>query len=116
LPCHFGRGALCCDVFIPMPIGTAIRDDEGKKRSESVKVRLVNVHLDSLAINNSLRSRQVEIVAGYLRAAGRGVVAGDFNPVKLEDVDLTAKNGLVDCWMELRPGAEGFTWGFLNEA
>jgi hypothetical protein len=106
-----GKDALCCDVFVPISVGTgtAVRTGGGQKGPERVRVRLVNVHLDSLATNNSLRLRQVVILAAYLRAAGRGIVAGDFNAVGVEDADLPAKKGLVDCWAYLRSEEPGFT-------
>lgn len=37
-------------------------------------------------------------MASALRDAGRGLVAGDFNPVLPEDQTLVADNGLVDAW------------------
>ncbi|GLA07042.1 hypothetical protein AnigIFM60653_007992 [Aspergillus niger] len=95
-PSKFERDALCCDVFMP-PFAT--------------RVRLVNVHLDSLALQPSRRPRQLAIVANSLRCAGHGFVAGDFNPVLLEDDSLVAANGLVDVWNELHPDEPGFTWG-----
>ncbi|KAK3897273.1 hypothetical protein C8A05DRAFT_39185, partial [Staphylotrichum tortipilum] len=95
-PTRFGRDALCCDVFVG-------RGD--------VRVRLVNVHLDSLPIQPSLRPGQVAAAAGLLRSAERGVVAGDFNPVLPSDGGLLRENGLVDAWEELKNEEEGFTWG-----
>ena len=94
-PSRFARDALCCDIFI-RPLNT--------------RVRLVNVHLDSLPIQPSLRTRQLAIVANMLHAAGRGVVAGDFNPVLPGDDELVQANRLADVWTELQ-GTEGFTWG-----
>ena len=46
-----------------------------------------------------------------LRAAGRGLVAGDFNPVLPSDETLLRDSRLVDAWAELRPDEPGFTWG-----
>lgn len=97
-PTRFDRDALCCDVFL-RPAGVPVR------------LRPINVHLDSLPIRPSLRPRQLAIVAGMLHSAGRGVVAGDFNPVLLEDDALVAENRLVDAWSELYPGENGYTWG-----
>jgi hypothetical protein len=54
LPSWFGRDALCCDIFVHIPVATAVGTRE-KERSKRIK--LVNVHLDSLATNNSLRPR-----------------------------------------------------------
>lgn len=99
-PCRFGRDALCCDVFAPSVSGES-----------SVRLRLVNVHLDSLPIQPILRPQQVSIAAALLRSAGRGVVAGDFNSVLPSDETLVQDNGLVDSWVAIRPGEPGFTWG-----
>ncbi|RAK87424.1 endonuclease/exonuclease/phosphatase family protein [Aspergillus costaricaensis CBS 115574] len=95
-PSKFDRDALCCDIFMPQ---------------SATRVRLVNVHLDSLAFQPSCRPRQLAIVASSLRCAGHGFVAGDFNPVLPEDDSLVATNGLVDVWNELHPDEPGFTWG-----
>lgn len=101
-PSRFGRDALCCDIFASLAPG---------KPDEAARIRLVNVHLDSLPIQPSLRPQQVAMVAALLRSACRGVVAGDFNPVLPADDTLIQNNGLVDAWAELRPGDPGFTWG-----
>lgn len=99
-PSHFQRDALCCDIFAPSaPDGPRVR------------LRLVNVHLDSLAIQPSFRPQQVSIAASLLHSAGRGVVAGDFNPVLPSDNTLVQDNGLMDAWLELHPQDPGFTWG-----
>ncbi|KAL2146530.1 hypothetical protein VTI28DRAFT_3711 [Corynascus sepedonium] len=99
-PSRFGRDALCCDVFVP-----------SSASKPGSRLRLINVHLDSLPIQPSLRTRQLSIVAALLRSAGRGVVAGDFNPVLPADGSLVSDNGLVDAWAELHPDDPGFTWG-----
>jgi tyrosyl-DNA phosphodiesterase 2 len=99
-PSRFKRDALCCDVFAPTTPGRS-----------GVRLRLVNVHLDSLPVQPSLRPQQVYIVAALLRSAGRGVVAGDFNPVLPADDTLIQDNGLVDAWVELHQVDPGFTWG-----
>jgi len=71
----------------------------------------VNVHLDSLPIKPSQRPRQVSIVSSFLRTAGHGLVAGDFNPVLDEDAFLLEHNGLMDVWTSLHPDDPGYTWG-----
>lgn len=101
-PSRFQRDALCCDIFAY----SAVFDSPRPHR-----LRLVNVHLDSLPIQPSLRPRQVSIVAGLLRSAGRGIIAGDFNPVLPSDNALLQENGLTDAWVELRPGEPGITCG-----
>ena len=45
-PSRFERDALCCDVFVPLAPG---------RPDEAARIRLVNVHLDSLPIQPSLR-------------------------------------------------------------
>lgn len=97
-PSRFERDALCCDLLI-------------HSQAQFSRIRLINIHLDSLAINPSLRPLQLSIVASYLRAAGQGLAAGDFNPVLPEDDTLVNANGLVDAWTEVRPDEAGFTWG-----
>lgn len=97
-PSRFQRDALCCDILW----------------DRTTRIRLVNVHLDSLPIQPNLRPQQVSIAADLLRAAGgggRGLIAGDWNPVTEGDASLVRENGLVDAWEHLRPGEDGFTWG-----
>ncbi|KAK2598729.1 hypothetical protein N8I77_012119 [Diaporthe amygdali] len=95
-PTRFKRDALCCDVFY-----------------HNTRIRLVNVHLDSLPIQPNQRPRQVEITASLIKHAGVdcGLVAGDFNPVSEEDASLVSENGLVDVWEMINPAEDGFTWG-----
>jgi hypothetical protein len=70
LPSNFGRDALCCDLVF----NSSSQRSSGRS---SLRVRLINVHLDSLPINPSLRPHQIFIGASYLSAAGRGIIAGD---------------------------------------
>ncbi|RAL08236.1 endonuclease/exonuclease/phosphatase family protein [Aspergillus homomorphus CBS 101889] len=102
-PSHFARDALCCDIFVP--------SRSEAEASCATRVRLVNVHLDSLPIKPSHRPRQISIVSSLLRAAGRGLVAGDFNPLLDEDIELLEFNGLTDAWTSLHPQEPGYTWG-----
>ncbi|MEC4630311.1 hypothetical protein VSS86_21535, partial [Bacillus safensis] len=51
------------------------------------------------------------IVTKYLRTAGHGLVAGDFNPVLPDDDKLVCANNLLDVWCEMHPSEAGFTWG-----
>lgn len=96
---RFQRDALCCDV----KVGNGA-------------LRLVNVHLDSLAYTPSLRPGQLSLAAGMLKKVQCGLVAGDFNPVLPEDGTLVEENELVDAWKELRPDEEGYTWGVDGKA
>ena len=103
-PSHFSRDALCCDIFVPSPTAPT-----------PTRIRLVNVHLDSLPIKPSHRPKQIATVASLLHTLGQGLVAGDFNPVLDEDNGLLEQNGLVDAWVSLRPEEPGYTWGLDGE-
>ncbi|KAG9187212.1 tyrosyl-DNA phosphodiesterase 2 [Alternaria panax] len=105
---RFGRDALCCDVIL----NSSSKHTSGRS---PLPIRLINVHLDSLPINPSLRPHQLPIGASYLSAAGCGVVAGDFNPVLPEDDDLVRTNNLVNTWAHLHPNEPGHTWGVYGE-
>lgn len=100
-PSRFGRDALCCDILASLPDPTL----------DAIRVRLVNVHLDSLPIKPSHRPRQISSVASLIRSAGCGLVAGDFNPVLPEDSTLVEDHGLADAWKQLHSQDSGFTWG-----
>lgn len=110
LPSRFGRDALCCDILVSASDATDSTSNTGMAR-----IRLANVHLDSLPIQPSQRPRQAAIVASILRSAGSGIIAGDFNPVLEEDGALISDNGLTDAWAELHPDEPGFTWGIDGE-
>ncbi|KAL4779754.1 hypothetical protein BJX76DRAFT_339870 [Aspergillus varians] len=100
-PNRFERDALCYDILL---------SSHGPAKFPR-RVRLTNVHLDSLPISPSLHPRQLSIITSYLRATGHGLVAGDFNPVLPDDDSLVRTNGLLDVWSELHPSEAGFTWG-----
>ncbi|CAA9963793.1 Endonuclease/Exonuclease/phosphatase family protein [Pyrenophora teres f. maculata] len=108
LPSRFGRDALCCDLIL----NSSNKHTSGRS---SLRIRLINVHLDSLPINPSLRPYQLFISASYLSAVGRGIIAGDFNPVLPEDDDLVRTNDLIDAWAHLHPNNPGYTWGVYGE-
>ena len=112
-PSRYARDALCCDVFLPPSSPTS--PISSPLVATKTRVRFVNVHLDSLPINPSYRPRQLAIVTSLLRTAGRGLVAGDFNPVLPEDANLLSGNRLVDVWPELHPDQSGFTWGINGD-
>jgi tyrosyl-DNA phosphodiesterase 2 len=115
LPSRFGRDALCCDVLVNSSSSskhTSVIPNNNSNNDNArclIRIRLVNVHLDSLPINPSLRPRQLAICAELLRAAGRGIVAGDFNPVLPDDEELVRASGLVDAWALVHPGDPGHT-------
>ncbi|KAH7157879.1 Endonuclease/exonuclease/phosphatase [Dactylonectria estremocensis] len=101
---RFGRDALCCDVLVP-----------SSSSHQTTPIRLVNVHLDSLPIQPSRRPEQLSTIASILRCAGRGLVAGDFNPVLPQDATLVEDNQLIDAWIKLHGQESGFTWGVDGE-
>ncbi|KAG6006037.1 hypothetical protein E4U54_000246 [Claviceps lovelessii] len=108
-PSRFGRDALCCDVFVASTTGQS-------SVSGQARVRLINVQLDSLPTKPSKRPQHIATVASLLRSAGRGVAAGDFNPVLPEDGTLVADNHLVDAWLHWMDKDPGFTWGIDGQA
>lgn len=124
-PSRYERDALCCDVFLPSSSSSSSPPSSSSSSptsqppppppaapsSTTTRVRLINVHLDSLPIQPSYRPQQLSIATSMLPAAGRGLVAGDFNPVLPSDETLLRDSRLVDAWAELRPDEPGFTWG-----
>lgn len=101
-PSRFGRDALCNDIFVSSSTDNS---------SQISRLRLINVHLNSLALEPSRRPKQLSITAEMLRETRKGLIAGDFNPVLPEDKTLVADNGLVDAWVKLHDSEPGFTWG-----
>lgn len=96
LPSRYDRDLLTADIRLP-----------------SGTLRVVNVHLDSLAHDPSFRPPQVALAAASIKAAGSGVIAGDWNPVLPLDDALCADNGITDEWVALKGTAEpGFTWNW----
>jgi tyrosyl-DNA phosphodiesterase 2 len=108
LPSRFGRDALCCDLIF----NSSSKHTSGRS---SLRIRLINFHLDSLPINPSLRPHQLSICTSYLSAAGRGIIAGDFNPLFPEDDDHIRTNGLTDAWVHIHSKNPGHTWGVHGE-
>ncbi|KAL1404914.1 hypothetical protein Q8F55_008526 [Vanrija albida] len=95
LPSRYARDLLTADVLLPT--GT---------------LRIVNVHLDSLAHDPSFRPPQVALATASIKAAGAGVIAGDWNPVLPLDDSLCADNGITDEWVALKGADDGFTWNW----
>ncbi|KAK0767236.1 hypothetical protein N5P37_000970 [Trichoderma harzianum] len=88
-------------------------------------LRLINVHLDSLASTLHYRKEQMRIVGNILcptddqKENGQrslGLIAGDFNAISQDDQELVARNGLVDAWVRLYGNntakSGGWTWGY----
>lgn len=88
------RDALCCDILVPCA--------HSQKVTDSIHMRLINVHLDSLATISFKRPIQLPLIAAMLKDAGHGFVAGDFNAAMPQDTTLVDDNGLADAWLKLR--------------
>ncbi|KAK0238555.1 Endonuclease/exonuclease/phosphatase, partial [Armillaria nabsnona] len=97
---HMNRDALCCDIHLYSP-----------SHSPSKLFRVINVHLDSLAINHPFRPTQLTICGDYLRAAGSGIIMGDFNAITPADQSLIDELGLLDAWKVAVSNEGGETWG-----
>ncbi|KAJ0160234.1 hypothetical protein CTA2_8327 [Colletotrichum tanaceti] len=113
-PSMMRRDALCGDIFVP----TTRADASSTATPRYVRVGLVNVHLESrnLPESASYRAGQLSVAASMLRRTGRGLVAGDFNPVDARDESVVEDNGLRDAWTELRGAEAGCTWGVDGRA
>ncbi|KAI1814561.1 endonuclease/exonuclease/phosphatase family protein [Poronia punctata] len=109
------RDGLFVDVIVPV---------QGKEKGKVV--RLVNAHLESLAIDPPFRPAQMELIARFMKDGnGNGdgdgdvegaaaVVAGDFNAIQPFDRTLHVENGLRDAFLDLggkEDCEEGYTWG-----
>ncbi|KAJ7229981.1 Endonuclease/exonuclease/phosphatase [Mycena pura] len=99
----YRRDALSVDVLTASP-------------TQGTFLRLVNVHLDSLADAWRNRARQMDLLTDYLREPGcaHGIIAGDFNAVVPQDETLVDQSrGLLDAWEELHGAArpDGHTSG-----
>ncbi|KAG7451678.1 uncharacterized protein BT62DRAFT_442136 [Guyanagaster necrorhizus] len=79
-----------------------------------VKVRLANVHLESLSSGAGARVIQLNITAERLRDVGVdfGIVGGDMNAISNSDKVLPESCGLVDSWKGAEYDESGFTWGY----
>ncbi|CAA7269222.1 unnamed protein product [Cyclocybe aegerita] len=103
-----GREALFVDLVVPtVARATNLTDPPGGKQgtqSEVPKViRIANVHLESLrGPSDAARIRQLASVAAFLSApkVHAGLVGGDMNPIAPSDINLPARLGLRDAWIE----------------
>ncbi|KIP05834.1 hypothetical protein PHLGIDRAFT_517224 [Phlebiopsis gigantea 11061_1 CR5-6] len=110
------RHALAVDVRLGVP--TAASESDADSDSDSAlgperTLRIVNVHLESLARGTPLRPVQLLAAAKMLLdpAVHAGVVAGDMNAIAPDDWDLPAYVGLEDAWAGEDDG-RGTTWGY----
>ncbi|TQN64013.1 hypothetical protein CSHISOI_11407 [Colletotrichum shisoi] len=112
-PSAMRRDALCGDIFVP-----AKRAANSSSQPPYIRVRLVNVHLESKSLPEcaSYRAGQLSAAASMLHETVHGLVAGDFNPVDPRDETVIEDNGLQDAWTKLRGGEAGWTWGVDGRA
>ena len=108
------RHALLVDVRLGVPAADSDADSDsdagvGPERT----LRIVNVHLESLAQGTPFRPGQLLAAAHTLASpeVHAGVVAGDMNAIAPEDWDLPAYVGLEDAWVGDDDGRET-TWGY----
>ncbi|KAB5578842.1 hypothetical protein GE09DRAFT_1091234 [Coniochaeta sp. 2T2.1] len=104
-PSNLGTTALACDISVP-----SFGDPAGRL----VRIRLINVLLEPLEFVD-YRRWQLAVASSFLRQAGHGLMAGDFNAIQPEDSQLVETCGLVDAWIATHPGEEGFTWGRVGD-
>ncbi|KAH8887237.1 hypothetical protein GQ53DRAFT_656584 [Thozetella sp. PMI_491] len=111
-PSQYGRDALCIDVSLPLPKSRSILPIQQQSWQ---CLRLINLHLGSLASILHYRKEQMRIV-GSILCRSVGPIDGDCNAISQDDQELIARNGLVDKWVHLygnntaRSG--GWTWGY----
>ncbi|KAK0498728.1 Endonuclease/exonuclease/phosphatase [Armillaria luteobubalina] len=79
-----------------------------------VKVRLANVHLESLPSGAKARAVQLNLTAERLHDVGVdfGIVGGDMNAISHSDHALPEACGLVDTWKGANNDKSGLTWGY----
>ncbi len=124
-PSQYGRDALCTDVSLPLPKSGPLLPEQQQTWQ---RLRLLNLHLDSLASTLHYRKEQMSIVGRILRRGNDeredgqrsiGLMAGDCNAISQEDQELIPKNGLIDAWSQLHGNdtakSEGWTWRDGNE-
>ena len=70
-------------------------------------LRVINVHLESLALQPPLRPAQLAHCTNHVNEADAGFIAGDFNAIEYFDDELAEKNGLIDAWAALHPAESG---------
>ncbi|KAJ7592428.1 Endonuclease/exonuclease/phosphatase [Mycena floridula] len=101
-----GRNAIIVDLAV----------DSGSSRGNSSKrrIRIANVHLESLPDGSKNRVSQLKSTSQVLKAPeiALGLVAGDMNAIGDSDVKLPESFGLTDAWTGDEDAEVGFTWGW----
>ncbi|KAJ6531804.1 Endonuclease/exonuclease/phosphatase [Mycena capillaripes] len=74
-----------------------------------VILRIINTHLESLPVGNSIRPQQLKLLSKFLKGPGvrGGIIGGDMNPIGPADAGTPASLGLKDAWRK----GDGITWG-----
>ncbi|KAF2498905.1 hypothetical protein BU16DRAFT_446848, partial [Lophium mytilinum] len=118
---EYQRDGLGVDVVLQVRSEGKNREDAGVGKAEEKILRVVNVHLDSMASNPPMRPLQMAALGRWVGDGGcvAGVVAGDMNANREYDRALPTENGFKDAYLELggiEGAEEGMTWGFQSEA
>lgn len=119
---HMARGALVVDVLLAGADDASASEASGAPRSQPVRFRIANTHLESLKQGAAQRPEQLKLVACALREASLlgGVVCGDMNAISAGDRKTLKEVGLVDAYLgsdsdadaDSDDDAEGHTWGY----
>ena len=121
---HMSRNALIVDVQLapsakgPPPPETGnteiVGNDDKVTRAPLFRIRIANVHLESLQQGTSARPQQLALVRDALREKGikAGLVGGDMNNIMECDKDIPSSLGLSDAYTGNDDDANGHTWGY----
>ncbi|KAJ7364049.1 Endonuclease/exonuclease/phosphatase [Mycena albidolilacea] len=90
-----------------------IRLGAPKPHDYDVVLRIVNTHLESMAVGNDVRPEQLKLLSKFLKGPGvrGGIISGDMNPIGPKDAAAPAALGLRDAWRKGDNDERGFTWG-----
>ncbi|KAI9157983.1 hypothetical protein HJFPF1_05968 [Paramyrothecium foliicola] len=128
-PSYYGRDALCTEALIAAPNSSTGQSlSAGPSREPGKRLRLINLHLDSLRSTLPYRRDQMATVGGILRETSSdaiggqptiGIAAGDFNALSSLDDEFIPQNGLIDVWAYLRakqnPKCDEDSQGYIQE-
>ncbi|EJD06593.1 uncharacterized protein FOMMEDRAFT_165350 [Fomitiporia mediterranea MF3/22] len=110
-----GRTALMVDVLLT-PRGTPDTNTDivgGDGASGALKIRIANVHLESLPLGAAMRPQQLKLVADALQEPGLdgGFVCGDMNAIteREQEKNYSKEVGLDDAYVGANN--DGHTWG-----
>jgi tyrosyl-DNA phosphodiesterase 2 len=108
---NMSRNALFVDIAVRVP-------QAGDAKPRPLRVRVANVHLESLGTGAQARQEQLEGTSQELLEEDVfvGVVAGDMNAFAVSDRGLPESFGLTDAWVSGDSDEAGFTWGYQPKA